>query len=162
MPSALLVSQLAAFRVLGPSLGFAVLVMLLAALTFVPSLLTMWGRRLARRPSWNREPWARTANAAANVVARRPGMVIALTAGALAVLSLGVFGAKANYDLNPYQSGSESAKGYHDLQTGFPKGALAPVKVYVTAQHGTLDRGRRALRAATLADSGRRHRRCKP
>jgi RND superfamily putative drug exporter len=45
---------------------------------------------------------------------------------------------KTSYDQNPYRSGSESALGYHDLQTGFPQGALSPVKVYVSTEHGTL------------------------
>jgi RND superfamily putative drug exporter len=136
--SALLFSELSSFRVLGPALGFAVVIMLLTGLTLVPALLTMWGKRLARRPSWTAPKPGRLSDAAGRTVTRRPGLVTVVTAGLLAVLALGLVGMKTSYDVNPYGSGSESAKGYHDLQTGFPKGALSPVKIYVTAEHGTL------------------------
>jgi len=136
--AALLASQLSSFRVLGPALGFAVVIMLLSGLTLVPALLTMWGKRLARRPSWTAAKSARLAEAAGRTVTRRPALVTVVTAGLLAVLALGLAGMKTSYDQNPYRPGSESALGYHDLQTGFPKGALSPVKVYVSAEQGTL------------------------
>src|SRR5215471_11116666 len=136
--AALLCSQLSSFRVLGPALGFAVVIMLLSGLTLVPALLTMWGKRLARRPSWTGVKSARLAEVAGRTVVRRPALVTLVTAGLLAVLAVGLAGMKTSYDENPYRSRSESARGYHDLQTGFPKGALSPVKVYVSAGYGTL------------------------
>ena len=54
----------------------------------------------------------------------------------LAAMSLGVLAYRASYDQQLYRSGSESALGYHDLQRGYPSGALYPTKVVVSADAG--------------------------
>jgi RND superfamily putative drug exporter len=129
--SAMLFSELTSFRVLGPALGLAVLVMLLAALTLVPAVFTLLGRRLSRRTSWRRPAREGLAARAGSVVARRPGRVVVLTVALLGALAFFATGYHADYDQSPFQKGSEAAAGYADLTAGFPTGTLSPVQVFV-------------------------------
>jgi RND superfamily putative drug exporter len=136
--SAMLFSQLAPFRVLGPALGLAVLVMLLAALTLVPAVFTVLGRRLSRRRSWRRPARDGVATRVAAAVVRRPGPVVVLTVALLGGLAYFATGYHADYDQSPFQKGSEAATGYADLTSGFPTGMLSPVQILVADDAGTL------------------------
>ena len=64
-------------------------------------------------------------------------MVAAISGGVMLALALGMLGFKTDYD----QSGqlptdTESARGFDDLQSGFPAGALSPTTVFVRSQDG--------------------------
>jgi RND superfamily putative drug exporter len=131
--SAMLFSQLTSFRVLGPALGLAVLVMLLAALTLVPAVFAVLGRRLSRRRSWRRPARDGLATRAGTAIVRRPGLVVVLTVGVLGGLAYLATGYHADYDQSPFEKGSEAAAGYADLTSGFPTGVLSPVQIIVSA-----------------------------
>jgi len=150
--SMLLVAQLGSFRVLGPTLGFAVIVMLLTVLTLVPAVLTLLGKRLAGRRSWRREPTARLTGRLGDLAARRPGLVSALCIGVLLVGALAIFGYKSSYENDSYPAGSQSAAGNADLQRGFPAGTMSPTDVVVAADRGRIDPAALGSLRATLRD----------
>lgn len=131
--SAMLISGLRTFRILGPSLAIAVLLMLLTALTLLPAVLAFRGAKRARRPAWTRPPRTPVAARLGTVVGNRPVAVAVFSVIVLGVLSLGALAYHASYDQQLYRSGSESALGYADLQRGYPSGALYPTKVVVSA-----------------------------
>jgi RND superfamily putative drug exporter len=136
--SVMLVSQLQSFRVLGPALALAVVVMLFTSLTLVPAVLTLLGKRLARRPLWRREPRAGVTGALGSLAVRRPALVAAACIGVLVLGAIAMLGYHASYESDGYPKGSESAAGNVDLQRGFPAGASTPTQVVVTAADGRL------------------------
>jgi len=131
--SAMLVSGLRGFRVLGPSLALAVLLMLLTSLTLLPAVLAFRGAKRASKPKWTRPARSQTMAGVGRLVAARPAAVAGFSMIVLAALALGALAYKASYDQQLYRSGSESAVGYHDLQRGYPSGALYPTRVVVSA-----------------------------
>jgi len=136
--SAMLFSQLTSFRVLGPALGLAVLVMLLAALTLVPAVFTLLGRRLSRRRSWRRPAHDGLAMRIGSAIVHRPGRVVVLTVALLGGLAFFATGYHADYDQSPFQKGSQAAAGYADLTSGFPVGMLSPVQILVVSDAAPL------------------------
>lgn len=148
--SAMLLASLGFFTTLGPSLAVAVALMLLAALTLIPALLSLTGPRVFwPSKSWQRTPRAPVFARLGGLVARRP-VLVALASGAVVVaLAAGTLGFRQNYDfVSQLPSDTESRKAFADLQSGFPAGALNPTQVYV--------RGDRPLDTAALAQLGAR------
>jgi putative drug exporter of the RND superfamily len=134
--SAMAVSGLLTFRILGPSLAVAVLAMLATSVTLVPAVLALGARRRARSARWTRPPEHRATGRVASLVARRPAPVALGAVAVLAALSAAALGYHASYDQQPYPAGSQSAAGYTELQRGYPAGALDPTVVVITAPHG--------------------------
>ena len=148
--SAMLLASLGFFTTLGPSLAVAVALMLLAALTLIPALLSLTGPRVFwPSKSWQRTPRAPVFARLGGLVARRP-VLVALASGAVVVaLAAGTLGFRQNYDfVSQLPSDTESRKAFADLQSGFPAGALNPTQVYV--------RGDQPLDTAPLAQLGAR------
>jgi putative drug exporter of the RND superfamily len=148
--SAMLLASLGFFTTLGPSLAVAVALMLLAALTLIPALLSLTGPRVFwPSKSWQRTPRAPVFARLGGLVARRP-VLVALASGAVVVaLAAGTLGFRQNYDfVSQLPSDTESRKAFADLQSGFPAGALNPTQVYV--------RGDQPLDTAALAQLGAR------
>jgi putative drug exporter of the RND superfamily len=133
--SAMAVSGLLTFRILGPSLAVAVLAMLATSVTLVPAVLALGSGRRARRARWTRPPQHRTTGRVASLVARRPARVALGALAVLAALAAAALGYHPSYDQQPYPAGSQSAAGYQELQRGYPAGALDPTVVVVTAPH---------------------------
>ena len=99
------------FQVLGPAIAASVLVMLVAGVTLMPALLSVTGRAFFwPSRSWRRDRTDGFAARLGALVGRRPGLVAAVSAGALAVLSVGALGATMNYDLSADAKGTESAR----------------------------------------------------
>ncbi|MEJ3749332.1 MMPL family transporter [Actinomycetes bacterium KLBMP 9797] len=137
---ALLLSGFGSFQILGPALALAVLVMVFAGLTLIPAVFSLLGHR-AFWPSkaWRREPRAGLAARTGRLVARRPALVAMLAIGILGVLSVGVLGHRASYDVGSMPGGTESARALAWLESGFPAGTLSPTSVYLTGPGLTED-----------------------
>jgi putative drug exporter of the RND superfamily len=131
--SAMTVSGLLSFRILGPSLAVAVLAMLATSVTLVPAVLALGSRRRVRSARWTRQPEHRATGRVASLVARRPAAVSLGAVAVLVALAVAALGYHASYDQQPYPAGSQSAAGYQELQRGYPAGALDPTVVVVTA-----------------------------
>jgi RND superfamily putative drug exporter len=135
--SALLLSSLASFRVLGPALGFGVLATLIAALTLVPAVAVLlrrglfWPSRERDRPAI-----ASTAGRTERLVAGKPVAAVIASAAVLVVLSVPALGFKADYDQTATVPGSPSEKAFADLERGFPEGTLHATKVLLRRGDG--------------------------
>ena len=135
---ALTFSSLSFLHAMGPSMAIAVAVMLVAALTLIPAVISLLGPRVfwpSKR--WRREPKASLPRRAGDLIGRRPAAV-ALASGALMVaLAVPVVGFVANYDFSQsLPDDTESARAFKDLQRGFPAGALEPTNVYLRSDGG--------------------------
>ena len=146
---ALLFATLRSYQSLGPVIAIAVALMMLAALTLVPALLTIAGRRAywPRQPrlapaevtgeggeqAWRRSIYGRIGA----VVLRRPRLTLAATSGVLALLILGLLAFRPTYDqLASLPANTESVRSFELLRRGFPAGELSPMRVYVALPPG--------------------------
>ncbi len=168
--AALAFAILRSYQSLGPVIAIAVGLMMLAALTLVPALLTIIGRRAywpmqprhdpaaAEQPG-AREDWRRSIyGRIGGVVLRRPRAALAATMAVLTLLIAGLFAFQTNYDqLASLPGNAESVRSFELLRSGFPAGELAPTRVYISLPPGeqVLDPQRlEQLDALTLAIAG--------
>ncbi|MDW5326682.1 MMPL family transporter [Plantactinospora sp. KLBMP9567] len=130
---ALLLSGFGSFRILGPALAFAVLVMVLAGLTLIPAVFSLLGHR-AFWPSkaWRNEPKAGLAARTGDLVARRPVAVALAAIAILAALGAAALPHRPSYDIATMPAGTESARTMQRLESGFPAGTLSPTSVYLS------------------------------
>ncbi|HEX7744970.1 MAG TPA: MMPL family transporter [Micromonosporaceae bacterium] len=132
---ALVLAMLGFFTTLGPALAIAVAVMLAAALTLVPAVVALLGRRVfwPARNTTQAAP-ARRFAAVGRLVARRPAAIIAGTLALLGALAAGSAAFQADYDpIGQLPPDTEATQAFDQLQRGFPAGALQPTTVYLRA-----------------------------
>ena len=150
----LLLATLKSYQALGPVIAVAVALMMLAAITLVPAVLTIVGRSAF----WPARPRLSTGNEGSAawrgsiygrigaVVLRRPVATLAVTGVVLALLVLGLLPFQTNYDrLASLPRDTESVQSFELLREGFPTGELSPTLVYVS-----LPPGERALDPVSL------------
>ena len=143
--AALWFAILRSYQSLGPVIALAVALMMLAALTLIPAVLTILGRRafwplqprLAEGPEaptdWRESVYGRIGG----IVLRRPRATLAVTCGALALLVAGLFAYEPTYDrLESLPDNTESVRSFELLRTGFPGGELARTRVFVSLAPG--------------------------
>ncbi len=151
---ALVLATMGFFTTLGPALAIGVAVMLLAALTLAPAVLTLLGRRVF----WPTRATPRAGTRAAAVgrlVAHHPVKVVAAALVLLGGLSAGLAMLSTDYDpISQLPPGTESARAFDDLQRGFPAGALQPTEVYLHADDRPLTEAEIAGLTQALAGSG--------
>jgi RND superfamily putative drug exporter len=137
---ALVLAALGFFRTLGPALAIGVAVMLLAALTLVPAIVTLLGRYVFWPSRLTRATEARHLVRGARFVAigrfvgRRP--VAVLVAGVLVLGGLAGAAVRFHPVYDPIAQlppNTEATRAYQDLKRGFPAGSLNPTTVYLTA-----------------------------
>ncbi|MEU4213406.1 MMPL family transporter [Streptomyces sp. NPDC026206] len=136
---ALLLSTMGMMRAMGPALAISVAVTLVAALTLVPAVFSLLGTK-AFWPSkaWKKQPRNRFANGVGGLVSHRPGLMAALSAAVLAVLAVGAFSFKAEFDTSSQMSQKlESVQAMKDMQRGFSAGQSDPAMVYLKSKDGS-------------------------
>jgi RND superfamily putative drug exporter len=130
---ALLLSQLGSTRALAPSLAIAVAVMLIAAVTLVPAVLSLVGERIfwpSRR--WRSARPSRLADGLARQVAHRPARSGVLAALVLVAFAATAIGFKPNYDqFGDLPKSSESSHAQRTLAASFPRVSADPTQVYI-------------------------------
>jgi RND superfamily putative drug exporter len=131
---ALLLSALESNQTLGPSLAIAVLVMLAAALTLIPAVLTLLGPRVFwPSKAWMREPEAGFGSRFARALVRRPLAFAAAPLLILGALAVGLTSLTPDYDqFTAIKSNKEAARAFDELKASFPQGAIDPTKVVVS------------------------------
>lgn len=129
--STLLVADLGILRALGPALAIAFALMLLAALTLIPAIISLLGTRVFwPSRTWQTQPQGSFSHRIGETVGRHPGRTLLASSGLLAALAVGVLSYKADYTDHPDGS-TASAKAAKVLETGFPNSAISPTQVYL-------------------------------
>ncbi|MDQ3317120.1 MAG: MMPL family transporter [Actinomycetota bacterium] len=122
-------ADLTIYKVLGPGLGLALLVLTLVTLTLVPALLAILGRAVFGGAG-DAEP-----RQSYGLVTRRPGLVAGILGFVLLLGALGAVGLKVGFDqVDTLPDDAPAARGYETLQRGFPAGILSPVNVVLEGE----------------------------
>jgi RND superfamily putative drug exporter len=122
-------ADLTIYKVLGPGLGLALLVLTLVTLTLVPALLAILGRVVlgeAADANPRRSP---------RLVTRRPGLVAGTLCFVLLLGALGALNLKVGFEqADALPDEAPAARGYETLQKGFPAGILSPVNIVLKGE----------------------------
>jgi RND superfamily putative drug exporter len=129
----LLLADLESTRWLGPVLAIGIAVMLAAALTLLPAVLSLLGQRAfwpgrGAEPGERRGRWARIAG----FVRRHPRRIVVVVLAALVVLSLGNLVGHGTIGFGEGETHStESSRGTEVLDEHFPPGLGSPLTAVV-------------------------------
>jgi putative drug exporter of the RND superfamily len=159
---------------LGPVAAIGVFSAMLAGLTLLPAMLTIFGRRgfWPRRRTVEYDPdhatkikvgaWRRFGDR----VLRRPGPALAVSLAVFVTGALGLLAYKVDYSATTFFKKSvESVDGFVLLEDAFPPGVLAPMTMLVESDSGRVDQAQidsaitaagRVEGVATAADTGQR------
>ncbi|MCX4673086.1 MMPL family transporter [Streptomyces sp. NBC_01381] len=125
------------FRVLGPAIAVAVLVMLLASLTLMPALLAVTGRKMFwPSRSLKREPRPGAAARVGDLVARRPFTLVLASVALLGALAAGLVGIRMDFGQTTGEQDTPAATTAAEISRTLPAGVSDPTTVYVTAKEG--------------------------
>ena len=134
--AALLVASIGQLRALAPGLIIGVGLMLMAALTLVPAIVSLFGTTLFW-PSVprSRDPAHRTRSERMGAaVAKRPGVVLLTSVVVLVVFATGVLHLKVTYNqLSELPQDNPSTEAYNTISSAFPAGFLGPSQVFVSS-----------------------------
>jgi RND superfamily putative drug exporter len=141
----LLVADTGSIKSLGPVAAIGVASVLLASLTVLPALLTLFGRN----GFWPRRREVEFAPAGADGqrtgvwrrfgdrVLTRPGAALAVTVAFFGAGALGLFAYAEDYSTeNAFKERAESVEGFKVLSRSFPAGATDPSTVLVERERG--------------------------
>ncbi len=145
--AALLLADLGSLTTLAPGLITAVLVMMLAALTLVPAILTLLGHHLFWPSGIGQAKESKRAARLGRGVGRHPGRYVALYGVLLVALGLGSLAYQPTYNtLQELPKDTPSLVAFNTMASSFPPGALGPTQVVVngtapltSTSLGTLD-----------------------
>lgn len=132
--SALFFAKFGIFSTMAPGLVICVAVMMLAALTLIPSIVAVTQAKVF----WPSKSWkykktkATFSKKVGSLVAKRPGLVVSLVVLMLVILSSFALTYKADFSsFSQSPKGSQSRAGNDALKGAFPAGVLNPTVVYV-------------------------------
>jgi putative drug exporter of the RND superfamily len=144
---------------LGPVAAISVFSAMVAGLTLLPAVLTIFGRRgfWPRRNIVNYDPehpsvvhqgvWRRFGDR----VLHRPGPALAITGGVFLLGALGLIAYNVDYSSTTFFKKSvQSVEGFKVLSANFPAGTLSPTTVLVEQQGGPVTPADVQLAAAKL------------
>ena len=148
---------------LGPVAAIGVFMAMIAGLTLLPALLTVFGRRgfWPRRATVEYDPahatevrvgvWRRFGDK----VLERPLPALLITVAVFVTGSLGLLAYKVDYSTTTFFKKSvDAVEGFNVLAGSFPKGTLSPTTVVVTREDGPVTRpdAEAAVRKAEAVD----------
>jgi RND superfamily putative drug exporter len=143
--SSMITADFGVFKTMGPAIGIAIAVTLLAGLTLTPALLRVagekafWPRRFdtIRATSDEHSPrWQRVAES----IRRRPREVLLAGIIALQIPAAGLGWYRQSFDLvRDLPVGADARTGFDTLAEHYPGGTISPVYVVVTANSPILD-----------------------
>ena len=144
---------------LGPVAAIGVFTAMIAGVTLLPTLLTIFGRRgfWPRRGTVTYDPahaevihtglWRRFGDR----VLRTPGPALAVTAGVFLIGAIGLSAYKVDYSSTTFFKKSvESVQGFKVMRQNFPAGTLSPMTALVQQSGGPVTRTDVALAEAKL------------
>lgn len=127
-------TRLAVFSTSGPALAISVAVAFLAAITLLPAMMALTGRRgwIAPRRDLTRRLWRRSGVH----IARRPARHLIPSLVALLILAGCAAGLRCTYDMRAaLPASAESNIGYAAMERHFPMSATIPQYLYVRSPH---------------------------
>ena len=135
--AALFFAKFGIFSSLAPGLVICVIVMMLAALTFVPALVAIIGEKIF----WPSKAWMVAAEKPTmskklgKIISRRPGLVSTVLIVLLLVTGAFIFQYKADFSsFSQPPKNTPSASAYHDLSRAFPAGQSSPTIIYIKSR----------------------------
>lgn len=140
--SGMAVARYQMIKTMGPVLGLAIFITLLAALTLTPALASLFGHKLfwpahaglkngARKEG--KGFWVRVAA----ITTGHPMVVVPVVIALMAVPLLALPGINRSYDqISELPSSSDSTEGYRVLQQHFNEGEMEPLNAIVVAPEG--------------------------
>jgi putative drug exporter of the RND superfamily len=130
--ASLALAEFGQFQMLGPAVAIAVLVMLLAGVTFFPAVVAVTGRAMYwPSKSWQKDRSRGPAARLGTRVARRPAAVAAVATSFLVILSVGAVGAKLAFDVGGKKADTQANRVADEIAAVVPRGATDPVRVFV-------------------------------
>lgn len=122
------------FRVLGPSIGISVALTVVAALTLMPAMLAVGGRKLFWPGKVDR---VRSGDGRAarlgRAIERRPARIALLCVIVLAPLVALAPGVKLSYDQQAHDEGTRAGRVAKQLEQGLPKGTIDQQQVFLSS-----------------------------
>ncbi|MCU9612751.1 MMPL family transporter [Caldibacillus lycopersici] len=144
------------YRNFAPTFATTMIIIMIASITLIPALFTLFGRK----SFWPRIPnvgeqkvhrqkfWGKVGQ----LVARRPGISVAVISIILLVSASNLFNLKYEFDtMKSFPEDMPSRAGYEILEDKFEKGDLAPTSVLFEATEGLTSEQMEELKN-TLAD----------
>ncbi len=131
---AMIFTKLEVFTAVGPAISISVCVALLSALTLMPAMLVLTGRRgwVKPRRELTTRMWRRTGTR----VVRRPRIHLVGSLVLLISLATCTSVMRFNYDdLRTMPDSVDSSKGYDVLNRHYPMNAMTPMMLFVTSSH---------------------------
>lgn len=131
---AMVFTKLEVFSAVGPAISISVVVALLSAVTLLPALLVLAGRRGWIKP--RRDLTTRTWRILGTRVVRRPRIHLAGSLVVLIALASCTTVMRFNYDdLKTMPASVDSSKGYDAMNRHFPMNALTPMVLFIKSSH---------------------------
>ncbi len=131
---AMIFTKLEVFSAVGPAISVSVVVALLAAVTFLPAVLVLAGRRGWINP--RRELTTRMWRRSGIRIVRRPRIHLAASLIVLLSLAACVSVVRFNYDdLKSLPKDVDSAKGYEAMNRHFAMNVMTPMVLFIQSSH---------------------------
>ncbi len=131
---AMVFTKLQVFSSVGPAISISIVVAFLAAVTFMPALLVLAGRRGWIRP--RRELTTRMWRITGTRVVRRPRIHLVGSLVVLIALASCTTVMRFNYDdLKTMPASVDSSKGYDAMNRHFPANAFTPMVLFIQSSH---------------------------
>jgi putative drug exporter of the RND superfamily len=131
---AMVFTKLEVFSAVGPAISVAIMVSLLAAVTLLPAILVLTGRRGWIKP--RRDLTTRFWRITGTRIVRRPQ--IHLVASLVVLVSLAACASLVRYNYDELKSmpdDTESSKGYDAMNRHFPMNAMTPMVMFIQSSH---------------------------
>ncbi|MEY8016697.1 RND family transporter [Mycobacterium servetii] len=131
---AMVFTKLQVFSAVGPAISIAIVIALCSAVTLMPALLVLAGRRGWIKP--RRELTTRMWRITGTRVVRRPRIHLVGSLVVLVALASCTSVMRFNYDdLKTMPASVDSSKGYAAMNRHFPMNAMTPMMLFVQSSH---------------------------
>jgi putative drug exporter of the RND superfamily len=146
------------YRNFAPTFATTMVVIMLASVTLVPALFTLFGRK----SFWPRVPkvgsekikdssfWSRVGK----MVVKKPGLAVAIVSTILLLSAANMFNLKYEFDtMKSFPEDMPSRQGYELIEEKFDKGDLAPTTVVFEAKDSLTKEEQESLRTQLLEEN---------